>query len=207
MNTLQTCGVLAALSLASAAFAQTQDRPSTSSTPSTTQTQGATAPSTSPTEGTAADRTAPGETPTRQMGEADTSGMTTGPQPSTSPTEGTAADSTPPGKTPTTSDTASTSQASSEMVGATVVSSDQSELGKVVDVVFDAKGQPEFVVVSTEQGKAAAIPYQTATQMKSGNKVVIDESRLQRAPTVKEGEWRGRSETWKDDSSRYWSKG
>ena len=88
-----------------------------------------------------------------------------------------------------------------------VVSSAQAPLGKVVDVVFDAQGQPEFVVISTQQGKAAAVPYEAATAMKSGNKVVIEQSRLQQAPTVKEGEWRGRSQTWKDDSSRYWSKG
>jgi len=189
MNTLQTCSVAVALVFAATVLAQ--------------ETPPAPMPSTSQTEGTAADRTPPEETPTRDTG-ADT---TVGPQPSTSETEGTAADRTSPGKTPTTSGTASTSTAARAMVGATVVSSDKATLGKVVDVVFDATGQPEFVVISTEQGKAAAVPYRTANEMKSGNQVVIDKSRLQRAPTVKQGEWRSRSDTWKEDSSRYWDKG
>lgn len=213
MNTLKTCGAVAALTLGAAAFAQTQDTPSTPTTPSSSQTQrtqgeGTAMPSTSQAEGTAADRSAPGNTPTRQMGAADTTtGTTASPQPSTSQTEGTAADSTPPGKTPTTGTASTSQQQGRELVGASVVGSNQSALGKVVDVVFDSKGQPEFVVVSTDQGKVAAIPYETATQMKSGNKVVIDQSRLQRAPTVKQGEWRGQSDTWKDDASRYWNEG
>ena len=196
MNTLKTCGMLMALGFAATGWAQSQETPPAST------------PSTSQAEGTAADRTQPGKTPTREMSKAAGTDTAANPQPSTSETEGTAADRTPPGKTPTTSGTASTSgSAGQEMMGVNVVSSAQAPLGKVVDVVFDAKGQPEFVVISTQQGKAAAVPYETATAMKSGNKVVIEQSRLQQAPTVKEGEWRGRSQTWKDDSSRYWSKG
>lgn len=192
MNTLQTWSALVALALATT-LAQSQE---TSPPPM---------PSTSETEGTAADRTPPGETPTRDQRpatETNTPSDSMGPQPSTSETEGTAADRTPPGKTPT-----GTTATAREMVGATVVGADKATLGKVVDVVFDAKGQPEFVVISTEQGKSAAVPYRTASAMKSGKQVVIDKSKLQRAPTVKQGEWRSQSETWKEDSSRYWDQG
>jgi hypothetical protein len=188
MNTLPTYAALAALGFAAAGLAQAPETPQ----PPT--------PSTSETEGTAADRTAPGKTPTRETPSTDTE---THPQPSTSPTEGTAADRTPPGKTPT----GGASTAGQEMVGSAVVSSDQTPLGKVVEVVFDAKGQPEFVVIATHQGQTAAVPYKTASAGKSANKVVVDESRLKRAPTLKQGEWRGESDTWKMDSSRYWGKG
>lgn len=183
MKTFQMWSVVTALAFAAAVSAQT---PETRPNPM---------PSTSDTEGTAADRTPPGKTATDTATD-----PAANPQPSTSPTEGTAADRTPPGKTPT----AATGR---DMVGTAVVSKDEAPLGTVVEVVFDAQGQPEFVVIATEEGESAAVPYRTASSMRTGNKVVMDKSRLERAPTVKQGEWQGRSGTWKEDASRYWNKG
>jgi cytoskeletal protein RodZ len=153
-------------------------------------------PATSETEGTAADRTQPGRTPTE-----DASTQTQNPRPSTSETEGTAADRTPPGKTPTTGAT------QSELVGAAVVSKSDAPLGKVVDVVFDSKNQPAFVVISSG-GTATAVPFAVANSMMSDEKLVIDQSRLKAAPKIKQGEWRSEaSSSWKQDATRYWDRG
>jgi rRNA processing protein Gar1 len=175
-------------------------------------------PSTSETEGTAADRTSPDQTPTRpaQPGQTEVDprrpaqpGQTeVDPRPSTSQTEGTAADKTPPGRTPTTSDTATAPGTQrGELVGASVVTKSDARIGKVVDVVFESTGQPAFVVISS-QGGAAAVPYSVASSMKSGDKIVIDEARLQGAPKIKDGEWRSQSNSaWKRDATRYWERG
>lgn len=156
-------------------------------------------PSTNTTEDAAAERTKPGETPTRTM---TPDQQQQDPRPATSPTEGTAADRTAPGRTPT-------DQAAqrSEIIGADVVTSANAPLGKVVDVVFDATNQPSFVVIESA-GKATAVPYSVANSMKTADKIVIDQSRLQAAPKVKEGEWRNESSgTWKKDAIRYWDRG
>lgn len=123
------------------------------------------------------------------------------PRPATSETEGTAADRTPPGKTATTQ-----GATQSELVGATVVSTSDAPLGKVVDVVFDAKNQPAFVVISSG-GTSTAVPYAVANSMMSADKIVIDQSRLKAAPKVKQGEWRSdASSNWKQDAARYWDR-
>jgi PRC-barrel domain len=221
MNKLQAYGLLAGLGLWSAAFAQAQqatqdpmpsttpaegtaaDRTAPGKTPTSsmsTEGNSATQPSTAETEGTAADRSPPGKTQTAPMAGAET---TVSPQPSTSPTEGTAADRTAPGKTPTRTAEASGTRGK-EMMGANVVSSDQAPLGTVADVTLDAAGQPEFVVIAV-QGQETAVPYRTASSMMSGNKLVMDRSRLQGAPKIKQGERRGGSTAWKNDASQYWN--
>lgn len=167
-------------------------------------------PSTHPAEGTAADRTRPGETPTQEA----MPQQPTDPRPATSEAEGTAADRSPPGRTPTTTDpTAARGQQMGdkgmgrEMVGASVISEKkQAPVGRVVDVVFSASNQPEFVVIESA-GKTVAVPYSVANANMSANKIVIDESRLQSAPKMKQGEWRSKTEgTWKKDATRYWEK-
>jgi sporulation protein YlmC with PRC-barrel domain len=160
-------------------------------------------PATSETEGTAADRTAPNQRATRPATPADTQ---TDPRPATNPAEGTAADRTPPGSTSTTGPASGQSQRS-ELVGATVVTPNGAAIGEVVDVVFDSVSKPAFVVIASD-GAASAVPYSVASSMKSGDKVVMDQSKLKSAPKMKQGEWRSKSsENWKSDSSRYWNKG
>jgi hypothetical protein len=133
------------------------------------------------------------------------------PRPATSPSEGTAADQTPPGRTPTTTDPRAKQMGDKamgrDMVGASVISEKkQAPVGKVVDVVFSASNQPEFVVIESA-GKTVAVPYSVANANMSANKIMIDESRLQAAPKVKQGEWRSKTEgTWKKDSTRYWER-
>jgi hypothetical protein len=196
MSKLHTSFLGAALIVLATTLAQAQQNPQK---PATHPTE----PSTQPTEGTAADRTRPGATPTQS---APTQGAPTqaeDPRPSTSQTEGTAADSTPPGRTPTGPGAATQPK---ELVGAAVVSNTQAPLGEVVDVVFDAKNQPAFVVISTE-GKSVAVPYSVATSMRTSDKIVMDRARLQAAPKVKEGDWKKPEGNWKDESARYWKRG
>ena len=163
-------------------------------------------PATSQTEGTASDRTKPGETPTKGAMR-DQQDPRQDPRPSTSDTEGTAADRTAPGKTPTTQNQAAQRGAQrSDIIGASVVTSANAPLGQVVDVVFDASNQPAFVVIESA-GKATAVPYSVANSMKTADKIVIDQTRLQAAPKVKEGEWRSESGNWKKDAARYWERG
>ena len=187
MNKLLTCSVVTALIVSGSAFVQAQE----------TQ-----PPTPASREGKASERVVPGRTPTQ---EATVPGEAANPAPSTSPTEGTAADSTPPGKTTTMSDRPAKSD-TSKIVGREVVSATNAPLGKVTEVVFDAQGQPDFVVITSE-GKSAAVPYATANSMARGNKIVMDQSRLSQAPKVKPGEWRNSSGNWKSDSQRYWDKG
>lgn len=118
------------------------------------------------------------------------------PRPSTSEAEGTLADRTTPGD-----------KSTSNIVGAPVVNKADAPIGKVVDVVFDAKDQPAFVVIASG-GNQAAVPYAAASEMMEGSRVVMDQSRLDRAPKVKQGEWRSQSPgTWQQDSANYWMKG
>lgn len=185
MTKLSISGIVAMVALFSGALAQAQQQ-----TPPPQ-------PATSETEGTAADTTRPGQTPTQG---APTQAQD--PRPATSETEGTAADRSPPGRTP-----AAHGAAQSELVGATVVSPSDAPLGKVVDVVFDAQNQPEFVVISSG-GTATAVPYAVADSMMSADKIVIEQSRLKAAPKVKQGEWRSESSSsWKEDATRYWDRG
>ena len=190
MNKLLTCSMVTALMVTGGALAQAQE----------TQ-----PPAPTSREGKASERMVPGKSPTQ---EATVPGQTPNSAPSTSPAEGTAADSTPPGKTPTMTDRAAQSDKSdtSKIVGREVVSATNAPLGKVTEVIFDAQGQPDFVVIASE-GKSAAVPYATANSMARGNKIVMDQSRLSQAPKVKQGEWRSSSGSWKTDSQRYWNKG
>jgi hypothetical protein len=160
-------------------------------------------PATSPTEGTAADRTRPGQTPTQTAPR-----QAEDPRPATSETEGTAADRTSPGSATTGGgDAAKRGAQRSELVGAAVVSSADAPLGEVVDVVFDARNQPSFVVIES-QGKAVAVPYAAANSMKKADKIVIEQSRLQGAPKLEEGAWRDpASKRWQQESTRYWERG
>lgn len=193
MNKLRSCGMFAAFGFASVVLAQTPAPQGNPPSP---------APATSPAEGTAADRTEPGRTPTQGAA----SEAAVDPRPATNEAEGTAADRTPPGQTQTTQGTADTTQ-ENKLVGAKVVTPADAPLGSVVDVVFDAKGQPSFVVIQS-QNDTAAVPYSAASSMMKGDKVVMDQWRFERAPKVKQGEWRSQTgSSWKSDAAKYWEKG
>jgi hypothetical protein len=190
MNKLQACSMLASLIVATAAMAQIPTR--------SEATQPNTAPSTSPAEGTAADRTPPGHTPTQGTAR-DTTQQT---PPAMAPAEGTAADRTPPKDRAEAGGTMHP-----ELVGLQVVSPSDAPIGEVIDVVFDSRGQPDFVVIASE-GDNAAVPYRTASSMIESGKVIMDSARLKDAPKIDRGEWRNRADSgWKREANRYWDEG
>jgi hypothetical protein len=107
----------------------------------------------------------------------------------------------------TTSTKATTDGGGRRLVGASVVTRTNAPLGQVTEVVFDSKQQPAFVIISTED-QSSAVPYAAASSMMSGDKVVIDQSKLQAAPKLKQGEWKDQSPAeWQADAERYWNKG
>ncbi|MFL6547244.1 MAG: PRC-barrel domain-containing protein, partial [Povalibacter sp.] len=94
------------------------------------------------------------------------------------------------------------------IAGTEVVTASDQPLGSVVETVFDAQGQPAFVVISAGKDMTV-LPYQTARAMMNGQKIVIDRTRLTKAPKVKPGEWKdeaGASE-WKNQATQYWDRG
>ena len=189
MNTLHKLAMLASFAVATATMAQT---------PTQQQSQPNPSPSTSPAEGTAADSTPPGQTQTQ--GSARDAMPQAGP--ATDPGEGTAADRTAPQDRQKAGGTLHP-----ELVGAKVVSPANQPIGEVVDVVFDSRGQPDYVVIASE-GNNAAVPYKTASSMIEAGKVIIDEAKLQNAPKIQQGQWRNQqSNGWKQAASGYWDEG
>jgi hypothetical protein len=91
-----------------------------------------------------------------------------------------------------------------ELVGAKVVSPAKAAIGEVVDVVFDSRGQPDYIVVASE-GDNAALPYKTANSMMERGTMIVDEAKLRSAPKLEEGEWRTqRNGSWKEAATEYW---
>jgi hypothetical protein len=160
------------------------------------------------------------------------SNMSSTPAPSTQPSEGTsqqheAPEAAPPrdsslsgpdagGHRESSMDSASTSAnaqaptqtqlaAEPAVQGTQVVTNADQPLGAIVDTVFDAIGQPDFVVISAGDSMTA-MPYRAAKAMMSGDKIVIDRSRLAKAPKVLPGEWHN-DQAWKELAIRYWEGG
>jgi hypothetical protein len=181
------CGLIAALGFAGAAFAQETQKPTNPDA--------------------ASERLAPADTRTEEAQDREASETT----PSTSRTAG-AADGASPGNAPTVSGRTARSPAAAEgsgekLVGASVVTRTNAPVGQVTEVVFDSKQQPAFVIISTED-QSSAVPYAAASSMMSGDKVVIDQSKLQAAPKLKQGEWKHQSDAkWQADAARYWNRG
>jgi hypothetical protein len=122
--------------------------------------------------------------------------------PASLPTKGTAADRTAPQDRQHAGGTLHP-----ELVGAKVVSPAKSPIGEIVDVVFDSRGQPDYIVIASK-GNNAALPYKTASSMMEGGEVIIDEGKLRGAPKLEQGQWRTQREgTWKAAASEYWDEG
>jgi hypothetical protein len=91
-----------------------------------------------------------------------------------------------------------------KLVGLPVESSDGTQLGSVVDIVRNTSGKPTYAVVAIDND-TTAVPYDTATAMIKGDKVVMSQARLAGAPRVKQSEWLDEtSSKWRSESDRYW---
>lgn len=187
MKSLQRMALLASIAFVSSALAQTAPP----GTPATTR----------PSEGTVADSTPPDAARSERTtgtDEADT--PSTGP--ASLPTQGTAADRVPPEDRQQVG-----GRLHPELVGTQVVSPAKTPIGKVVDVVFDSRGQPDYIVIASE-GQNAALPYKTASSMMERGTVIVDEAKLRSAPKIEQGQWRTqRDGDWKEAASDYWDEG
>jgi len=96
--------------------------------------------------------------------------------------------------------------AQTQIVGIEVISPSGDSLGSVIDAVKDPTGAPSYVVISSPKGNTA-VPYTTAASMVHDNAIVIDQSKLNSAPKVRQGAWKdASSKSWRTESDRYWSK-
>lgn len=211
MDTLKLCGALIIFATADA-LAQSQTRepadPTQDPAPNATSDSRPSAPvadpsvnmgrnpapSTQPTEGTLQDHRAPGAPPPRDSG-------LSGPNAArTDDSAETDSQSRPRLTAPT--------QVAAEpaIAGTAVVTNSNQSVGSVVETVFDSQGQPAFVVISSGESMTA-VPYQTAKSMMNGEKLVIDRSKLAKAPKIRAGQWREGGERWKSEATQYWDRG
>jgi hypothetical protein len=78
-------------------------------------------------------------------------------------------------------------------------------IGRVEDIVPDTRtGEPAYVVISSRSG-STAVPYATIAPMFQDDHIVLDRSRLEAAPQLRDGQLLNRSDaTWKQAADRYW---
>ncbi len=183
MKSLQRITLCASIVLASSAFAQTAP-------PAQLPTR--------PSEGTAADSMPPTPAQSERTTGAGTESMSKPPSVDL-PSKGTPADRTAPEDRQHAGGTLPP-----ELVGAKVVSPAKAPIGEVVDVVFDSRGQPDYIVIASE-GDNAALPYKTAHSMMERGTMIVDEAKLRSAPKLEQGEWRAqRNGNWKEAATQYW---
>jgi hypothetical protein len=91
--------------------------------------------------------------------------------------------------------------------GTVVQSPAGAAIGTVQDFVPDPRtGQPSYVVVNTRSGANTAIPYSTLAPMFSNGRVILDQSRLDKAPRVTNSQLRNQSDhTWQQRAQQYWN--
>ncbi len=215
MNRHLALAVAASLALTAVAFAQTQTTPAPGSTDAVTP--GRVTP-------------APADPSTTTPGTLTPSPSTTGTQPgsddSTSPSSASSPhqrDAT--GKTNTEeatsasganpTDASSPHQRNSTRMakGATGVTAGMGvqttageAIGTVKDVVPNASGQPGYVLITTPSGGRAAVPYATVSSMTHNGKIVLDRSRLEGAPQVRDSQLQDPANTqWQRQADQYWN--
>jgi hypothetical protein len=78
-------------------------------------------------------------------------------------------------------------------------------IGRVKDIVPNAKtGDPAYVVIATRSG-STAVPYPVIAPMFQSGHVVLDRSRLESAPHVSESQLQDKSGAqWQKEADRYW---
>src|SRR5882757_2631360 len=179
MNTLRSFSVLAALSLAGAAYAQTQVTPD---------------PQTGPPQPSQSSQSAPAsESPT--PGAASESAPNANPDPSSA--------STPHQRSATRMAAAGSGKVTS---GMEVKTQTGDPLGKVAALVPSASGTGGYAVIASTGGRATAVPYSIANAMVRDDVIVMDKARLQNAPKVQQDQTEdGSSNTWQKKADAYWS--
>jgi hypothetical protein len=90
--------------------------------------------------------------------------------------------------------------------GSIVQSPAGENIGRIKDIVPDAKtGEPAYIVIATHNGNTA-VPYATIAPMYQSGHVVLDRARLEAAPHVGDAQLRNDNmqAEWKKQADRYW---
>jgi hypothetical protein len=80
-------------------------------------------------------------------------------------------------------------------------------IGTVADIVPNVRtGRPGYVVIATASGLKTAVPYAAIVPKVHDGHIVLDRSRLERAPSVRDSELQDHSNTrWQKQADQYWS--
>ncbi|MDB6090556.1 MAG: hypothetical protein JWN85_3340 [Gammaproteobacteria bacterium] len=193
MNTLRSFSMLAALSLAGAAYAQTQATPDPDTgppSPSQSSSSTQTTPDSSP---SAASSPHQREATSQSNQQESTNSANPDPSAASSPHQR--------------NTTRMAAAGGSVAPGMQVKSPSGDALGTVAVIVPDAASDAGYVVIATSAGDATAVPYATASSMVRNDTLVMDKSRLQNAPKVQRDQMEDRSSnTWQKKADKYWTK-
>jgi sporulation protein YlmC with PRC-barrel domain len=98
----------------------------------------------------------------------------------------------------------------SKLIGKNVETSAGDTIGEVKDVVIDEQGKATHVIVSHGRlgsTKLTAVPFDTVKQMMRADKLVMDKTRLENAPSFDESSFPNvTSTTWSSSYDRYWER-
>jgi hypothetical protein len=80
-------------------------------------------------------------------------------------------------------------------------------IGTVKDAVPDTRtGQPRYIVIAPSSGANAAISYSTLATLFIDGRIILDRSRLEKAPRVSDSQLRNPSDSgWQQKAQKYWS--
>ena len=98
----------------------------------------------------------------------------------------------------------------SKLIGKNVETSTGDTIGEVKDLVIDQQGKITHVIISHGRlgsTKLTAVPHETVKQMKRGDKIVFDRTRLENAPSFEESNYPNlASAGWSTAADRYWGR-
>jgi sporulation protein YlmC with PRC-barrel domain len=97
-----------------------------------------------------------------------------------------------------------------KIIGMTVQTPAGDSIGAVKDIILDNNGIATHMVVAYGGAlgvgsKLAAVPWSTAVSLMKGSRIVVDRSRLERAPTFEDNKWPDvASRGWSAGADNYW---
>ncbi|MGQ0834763.1 MAG: PRC-barrel domain-containing protein [Gammaproteobacteria bacterium] len=98
----------------------------------------------------------------------------------------------------------------SKLIGKNVETSTGDTIGEVKDLVIDQQGKITHVIISHGRlgsTRLTAVPHETVKQMKRGDKIVFERTRLENAPSFEESNYPNlASAGWSTAADRYWGR-
>jgi sporulation protein YlmC with PRC-barrel domain len=114
----------------------------------------------------------------------------------------------PPASAATSADASKPASAADarKLVGKTVQTASGETLGKVSDVLVDEGQGGQYVLIAYGDKRFAAVPLERARSMMKKDVLVLDRDQLEKAPALKDQEWRkADSGNWNKMADRYWA--